>query len=94
MDRPIQRREAEREAAAVLKLTETEISSIVAAGGARYVGILRGIPGNLESVVLFSSPRTRTTLSLPISCLTVEAVRGRLAESDAAFAGAGAKCEM
>ena len=92
MDRPIQRREAERGGAVALQLSAMEISSIVAAGGARYVGILRGIPGNLESVVLFSSPRTRTTLSLPISRLTVEAVRERLAESDAAFAGVGAKC--
>lgn len=92
MDRRIQRGEGEREAAVVLKLSETEISSVVAAGGARYVGVLKGIPGNMESVVLFSSPGTGTTLSLPISRLTVEAVREHLAQSDAAFAGAGAKC--
>jgi hypothetical protein len=45
----------------------------------------------MESVVLFSSPRTRTTLSIPISRLTVEAVREHLAKSDATFAQAGAK---
>jgi hypothetical protein len=39
----------------------------------------------MESVVLFISPRTRTTLGVPISRLTVRAVREQLAESDAAF---------
>jgi hypothetical protein len=55
------------------------------------VGVLKEIPNKMESVVLFSSPRTRTTLSIPISRLTVEAVREHLAESDATFAKAGAK---
>jgi hypothetical protein len=52
---------------------------------------LKEIPGKMESVILFISPRTRTTLGLTISRLTVEAVRQQLAESDAAFAGASAK---
>ena len=91
MDRCIQRREAEIQEAVVLHLNETEISSVVAAGGGRYVGVLREIPGKMELVILFISPRTRTTLALPISRLTVEAVRERLVESDAAFAVAGAK---
>jgi hypothetical protein len=55
------------------------------------VGVLKEIPGKMESIVLFNSPRTRTTLGLPSSRLTVEAVREHLAESDAAFAGARAK---
>ncbi len=70
---------------------ETEFSSIVAAGGGTYVGVLKGIPHKMESIVLFNSPRTRTTLGLPISRLTVEAVREHLAESDAAFAEASTK---
>jgi hypothetical protein len=70
---------------------EMEFASIVAAGGGRYVGILKGIPSKMESVVLFNSPRTRTTLGILISCLTVEAVREHLAESDAKFARVPAK---
>jgi len=91
MDKCIQQREAETKDAHVLKLSEEELSSVVAAGGGRYVGILKEIPGKMESVILFISPRTRTTLGLTISRLTVEAVRQQLAESDAAFAGASAK---
>jgi hypothetical protein len=49
------------------------------------------IPGKVESVVLFTSPQTRSTLGLPSSRLTAEAVREQLAESDAAFNQAGAK---
>jgi hypothetical protein len=62
-----------------------EISSIVEAGGGRYVGILMPIPEKIELIVLFASPQTRTTLGIPISRLTVEAVRAQLAESNAAF---------
>jgi len=91
MDKRIQRREPEIEDTEVLKLSEEELSSLVAAGGGRYVGVLKEIPGKMESVILFISPRTRTTLGLTISRLTAEAVREQLAESDAAFAGAGAK---
>ena len=72
-------------------LGESAFCSIVAAGGGRYVGVLKEIPDKMESLVLFNSPRTRTTLAIPISHLTVEAVREHLAESDAAFAGADAK---
>ena len=68
-----------------VSLNEAEMSSIVESGGGRYVGILMAIPGKMESIILFISPKTRTTLSVPISCLTVEAVREQLAESDAAF---------
>jgi hypothetical protein len=35
-------------------LTEHEIAQIVAAGGGRYVGLLRAFPGKLETVVLFA----------------------------------------
>jgi hypothetical protein len=87
----IQRRDKAIDTGPALELGETEISSIVAAGGGRYVGVLKEIPDKMESVVLFISPRTRTTLGLPISRLTVEAVREHLAESDAAFTRPGAK---
>jgi hypothetical protein len=69
-----------------LSLNEAEVSSIVEAGGGRYVGVLKEIPERMESVVLFISPQTRSTLGIPISRLTVEAVREQLAESNAAFA--------
>jgi hypothetical protein len=87
----IQQRNREIDTAAPLDLGETEFSSIVAAGCGRYVGVLKEIPDKMESVVLFNSPRTGTTLGLPISRLTVAAVREHLAESDAAFAGAAGK---
>jgi len=72
-----------------LHLNEAEMSSIVEAGGGKYVGVLKEIPGRMESIVLFVSPQTRSTLGIPTSRLTVEAVREQLAESDAAFAEAG-----
>ena len=91
MEDSIQRRDWWIDTGPAMDLGEMEFASIVAAGGGRYVGVLKEIPNKMESVVLFSSPRTRTTLSIPISRLTVEAVRERLAESDATFAKAGAK---
>jgi hypothetical protein len=72
-------------------LSEVEISSIVAAGGGRYVGVINEIPGTMESIVLFTSPQTRSTLALPSSRLTIAAVRDELAKSDAAFNQAGRK---
>jgi hypothetical protein len=69
----------------IMRLSEAEMSLIVKAGGGRYVGILNAIPEEMESIILFVSPQTRTTLGIPISRLTVEAVRQQLAESDAAF---------
>jgi hypothetical protein len=74
-----------------LSLNEAEMSSIIEGGGGKYVGFLKEIPGKMESIVLFISPQTRTTLGIPMSRLTVEAVRQQLAESNAAFAEAGAK---
>ena len=73
------------------RLSDAEISSIVEAGGGRYVGVLNEIPDKMESIILFISPQTRTTLGIPMSRLTVDAVREQLAESDAAFAKAGSK---
>lgn len=61
-------------------------SLIVEAGGGKYVGVLLAIPQRMESIILFISPQTKTTLGIPISRLTVEAVREQLAESNAAFA--------
>ena len=72
-----------------LTLNEAEMSSIVEAGGGRYVGVLKEIPERMESIVLFISPQTKTTLGIPMSRLTVEAVREQLAESNASFAESG-----
>jgi hypothetical protein len=72
-----------------MRLSEAEMSSIVEAGGGKYVGVLSEIPERMESIILFISPQTRTTLGIPVSRLSVEAVREQLAESDAAFTEAG-----
>jgi len=45
----------------------------------------------MESIVLFISPQTRTTLGIPISRLTAAAVFERLAESNATFNETGSK---
>jgi hypothetical protein len=66
-------------------LNEAEISSIVEAGGGRYMGVLSGVSERTEAIVLFISRQTRSTLGIPISRLTTEAVRKQLAESNAAF---------
>jgi hypothetical protein len=72
-------------------LSEAEMCQIVEAGGGRYVGVMNEIPGKVESIVLFTSPQTRSTLALPSSRLTVEAVREQLAKSDAVFNDAASK---
>jgi hypothetical protein len=72
-------------------LSDVEMRSIVEAGGGRYVGVMHEIPGKVESIVLFTSPQTRSTLGLPSSHLTVEAVREQLTESDAAFSKGGSE---
>jgi hypothetical protein len=74
-----------------MRLSEAEISSIVEAGGGKYVGVLIAIPKKMESIILYISPQTRTTLGIPMSRLTAEAVRDQLAESNAAFTEAGSK---
>jgi hypothetical protein len=66
-------------------LTEAEICSMVEAGGGRYIGVLKEVSQKTEVIVLFISRQTKSTLGIPISRLTAEAVRKRLAESDAAF---------
>ncbi|MGA7622687.1 MAG: hypothetical protein WB630_07080 [Candidatus Acidiferrales bacterium] len=91
MKNSIQRSDQNIDTAPAFGFGEPKLSSIVAAGDGRYVGVLKEIPDKIESVVLFYSPLTRTTLGIPISHLTVQAVREHLAELDAAFAGAGAK---
>jgi hypothetical protein len=65
------------------------MSAIVEAGGGKYVDVLKEIPGKMESIVLFISPQTRSTLGIPMSRLTVGAVRQQLTESNAAFAESG-----
>jgi hypothetical protein len=66
-------------------LNEAEISSIVEAGGGRFIGVLKKVPEKSEALVLFISPKTKSTLAIPISQLTAEAVREQLAESNASF---------
>lgn len=91
MEDSIQRRDWWIDTGPAMDRGEMEFASIVAAGGGRYVGVWKEFPNKMESVVLFSSPRTKTTLGIPISRLTAEAVREHLAESDATFARVGAK---
>ncbi|MFZ1975655.1 MAG: hypothetical protein WAU89_22615 [Candidatus Acidiferrales bacterium] len=91
MEDSIQRRDRWVDTGPALDQGEIEFALIVAAGGGKDVGVLKEIANKMESVVLFNSPQTRTTLGIPISRLSVETVREHLAESDATFAGAGAK---
>jgi hypothetical protein len=86
-----QRSDQDVDTVPALDLGEMEFSSIVTAGGGKYVGVLKEIPNKMEPIVLFNSPRTNTTLGIRISSLTAEAVTEHLAESDAAFAEAGPK---
>jgi hypothetical protein len=81
----------ERGSAVATRLSEAEMSSIVEAGGGNFVGVLNEIPGKMESIVLFISPQTRTTLGIPVSRLTAEAVREQVAESNAVFTEADSK---
>jgi hypothetical protein len=69
-------------------LTQQEIALIVTAGGGRYVGLLQNTPGRMETVILFASPQTETTLGLCMSRFNVAAVRERIAKSDELFAKA------
>jgi hypothetical protein len=71
----------ERGSAVTLPPSEAEISLIVEAGGGKYVGVLLAIPQRMESVILFISPQTKTTLGIPMSRLSVGAVREQLADS-------------
>ena len=91
MKHSIQRRDKVIDTEPALDFAETEFSSIVAAGGGRYVGVLKEFPNKIEPGILFNSPRTRTALDIPNSRLPVETVCEQLAECDAALAGAGAK---
>ena len=59
---------------------EAHLTRIVTAGGGTYVGLQDRL-GRAEPLVLFDDPMSLTTLSVPLSCCTPEAVRGRIAES-------------
>jgi hypothetical protein len=85
------RQHDERRSSMPRTLSEAEMCSIVKSGGGKYVGVMNEIPGKVESIVLFTSPQTRSTLALPSSRLTAEAVREQLAKSDAAFNQAASK---
>ncbi|MFZ0884017.1 MAG: hypothetical protein WAN14_11510 [Candidatus Acidiferrales bacterium] len=66
-------------------LNVPEISSIVEAGGGKYIGVVKEAGEKAEVLVLFISQQTRSTLAIPLSRLTAEAVRTQVAESNAAF---------
>jgi hypothetical protein len=91
LNRKTMRRHDERGSSMPRTLSEAEMCSIVETGGGRYVGVMNEIPGKVESIVLFTSRQTRSTLALPSSRLSVEAVREQLAKSDAAFNDAASK---
>jgi hypothetical protein len=91
LNRKNMRQHEERRSNTPRTLSEAEMCSIVAAGGGRYVGVMKEILGKVEFIVLFTSPQTRSTLSLPSSRLTVEAVREQLVKSAAAFNHAGSE---
>jgi hypothetical protein len=55
------------------------------------LSVMNGLPGQMESIVPFTSPQTRSTLGLPSLLLTVAAVREQLAKSDAAFNQVGSE---
>ena len=59
---------------------EVKIARIVTAGGGTYVG-LQGRLGRAEPLVLFDDPMSLTTFSVPLSCCSVESIRGRIADS-------------
>jgi hypothetical protein len=90
MEDSTQRRDYWIDTGPAMDLGEMEFACILEAGGGRYVGVLTEIPNKMESLILFNSQRTRTSLGIPTSRLT-EAVREHLAQSDATFARAGTK---
>jgi len=90
MRMPAERERQRFYTAGAQELREAEIAALVAAAGGIYVGMMDEIPGKTEAIVLFSSRQTKSTLAIPISLLTVEAVRAHLAESDETFGSAAA----
>lgn len=60
----------------------------IEAAGAIYRGEMS--EGN-QHIVLFDSPLTLSTLCLPANKVTVEAIRGRIADSNLKFAKANLK---
>jgi len=61
------------------------MKAMVEKGGGIYCGVQSaGVPGQ-EDLILFDSPRTRSTLAVELSRLTPAAVARRIAESDAEF---------
>jgi hypothetical protein len=58
---------------------------LVEIAGGQFAGIFPGIQGRSEPLVLFNSPRTKTTLGILLPELSAELVRLKLVASDAAF---------
>jgi hypothetical protein len=73
---------------------ESRLAQICLEAGAIFMGIQRGIPGFVETIVLFD-PRHivtqlgRPTLGIPISKFSLAAVKLRLAESEKRFKPGG-----
>jgi hypothetical protein len=66
-------------------LVEILCRTMVETGGGVFAGIWPAIPRRAEKLILFNSPATGATLGCPISELSAELVRAKIAASDAAF---------
>jgi hypothetical protein len=62
----------------------TGLRAIVIAGGGTWVG-LQDTLNEDEPLVLFNSPTSKSTLALPLSLLSSDNIRGKIAGSDADF---------
>ena len=65
-----------------------DIRQMVLEGGGQYVGIHKGTCNGKRispDLVLFNSPQTGSTLALPISKLSANAVRQHISKSNARF---------
>jgi hypothetical protein len=66
-------------------LVEILCRTMVEIGGGVFAGVCPAIPGRAEKLILFNSPATGATLGCPVSELSAELVRLKIAASDAAF---------
>jgi hypothetical protein len=65
--------------------SEQSASESVSLGGGVYLGVSDWLPDELEPLIWFSSRQTNSTLCLPISRLSADAVRQHVAESNCKF---------
>jgi hypothetical protein len=66
-------------------LLAERLKACVQAGGGVWVGIQESFKDVDESLVLFNSPFTKSTLALPVSEVSVEAVMDKIQGSDKSF---------